>query len=223
MSDVRGYGRLLGMLGTTSDLVGLASIFPPSTTPAIMQDWTFPPGPPLPAEIPYAWLADSLRYRQEKPLTTAAVSRTAGGTAREQDADAISQYGDSPFSADLATACSADPANLAKHVIDFYAQAGQIPRSRMSAMTIHLTGRTQAELHRILSIGQGRRIHISGAPATWPAGMTEQVVEGISRSYTVGATITFLTSPVIGSTPSSAGPWFRFDVSRVPGTDIVPF
>lgn len=223
MSSVRGYGRFLGMLGDTSDLIGFASIFPPSTVSELLQDWAFQPGPPAPVEIPYGWLHDLLRYRQEKPLTSAAVTRDGASTARERDPVAISEYGDNPFTAALHTACTADAPNLAKHVIDFYAQAGQIPRSRMSSMTIQLAGRPQAELHRILSIRQGQRIHISGAPTTWPAGMTEQIVEGIARSYSDGALITFLTSPVIGSTPGVAGPWFRVDVSAADGTDLIPF
>lgn len=221
MSSVRGYGRFLGMIGSTSHLAGLASIFPPSTVPDILQDWAFQPGPPAPVEIPYAWLNDVLRHRPDKPLTSATVSQSGARTARERSAAAMAEYGDNPFTAELHTACASDAPNLAKHVIEFYAQAGQIPRARMSAMTIQLAGRTQAEIHRILSVKQGRRIHISGAPATWPAGMTEQIVEGISRSYSEGALITFLTSPVIG--PGEAGPWFRLDVSAVDGTDIIPF
>lgn len=223
MSSVRGYGRYLGMVGSTSDLVAFASVFPPSTVGDILQDWTFQPGPPAPVQIPYAWLADFLRYRPEKPLTSALVTRTGAGAARDRNDTAISEYGDNPFPAELTTACTADPASLAKHVIDFYAQAGVTPRSRMSAMTIQLAGRPQAEIHRILSIKQGRRLHISGAPATWPAGMTEQVVEGIARSYSEGALITFITSPVIGTDPGEAGPWFRLDVSALGGNDIIPF
>lgn len=223
MSSVRGYGRYLGMVGSASDLIAFASVFPPSTVGDILQDWTFQPGPPAPVQIPYGWLGDILQYRPEKPLTSAAVSRFGAGTARDRDNTAISEYGDNPFTAELHTACTADAPNLAKHVIDFYAQAGQIPRSRMSSMTIQLTGRPQAELHRILSIKQGQRVRISGAPASWPAGMTEQIVEGIAHSYSGGALITFLTSPVIGTTAGTAGPWFRLDVSALGGTDIVPF
>lgn len=223
MSSVRGYGRYLGAIGGSGGLVSPASVFPPSTVAAILTDWTFAPGPPAPAEIPYAWLADLLRYRPEKPLTTAAVTRQGGGTARHQDAAAVTEYGDNPFVATLHTACSADPAALAKHVISLYAQAGVSPRSRMSSLTIELTGRPQAELHRILSIRQGQRIHISGAPASWPAGMTEQIVEGINRSYSGGARITFLTSPVIGVDAGVAGPWQRVGTSLVGGDHIVPF
>lgn len=223
MSSVRGYGRYLGMIGRSGRLAGFADVFPPSTIPAILQDWAFQPGPPAVVQIPYVWLADQLRYRPEKPFTTAAVSRSGAGTARARNATAVSEYGDNPFSADLATACTADPASLAKHVVDHYAQAGQTPRSRMSSLTIQLAGKTQAEIHRILSIQQGQRISITGAPATWPAGMTEQIVEGIQRSYSEGATVTFQFSPVIGTTPGVAGPWFRLDVSAADGTDLIPF
>lgn len=223
MSDVRGYGRFLGAIGNSGALVGMASNFPPSTSAEILQDWTFLPGPPAPTEIPYTWLTDTLRYRPEKPFTTAAVSASGIGTAQRQDPAAVAEYGDNPFTADLLTACSADPGALAQHVIDFYAQAGVSPRSRMSSMTIELTGRPQSELHRLLSIKQGQRITITGAPATWPAGMTQQIVEGINRSYSGGATLTFRTSPVIGVDPGVAGPWFRLDVSELGGTDLIPF
>lgn len=223
MSSVRGYGRHLGMVGGTGRQVDFASIFPPSTVGAVVADWTFQPGPPQPVEIPYAWLGDVLRYRPEKPLTTAEVTRFGAGTARQQSAAAISEYGDNPFSAQLHTACTADAPSLAKHVIDRYAQAGVPPRSRVAAMAFRLAGRPQAELHRLLSVRQGQRIHITDAPATWPAGMTEQVVEGVVHSYSEGATLTFITSPVIGTQPGVAGPWFRLDVSTVDGADTVPF
>lgn len=221
--SVRGYGRLLGGIGSSSDLIGMCSLLPSDASAPIMQDWMFQPGPPAPVDIPYTWLSYNLRYRPEKPYTTATVTQAGGVTARAQDDDAVNEYGDNSFTAELATAVSADAANLAKHVVGMYAQAGQVPRVRMSQLVIQLAGRRGYEQHRILSIKQGQRIRITDAPPRWPVGMTEQIVEGRRRECSDGSVVTFITSPVIGVTPGVSGPWFRLDVSQLDATDRVPF
>ena len=226
MSDVRGYGRSLGMFGTSTALLGVPGIYPADNAAPILADWNFQPGPPAPVEIPYAWLAgfQPLRVRPDKPLTTASVSVNGGTTANAQDNDSLAAYGDNAFSADLHTATPADAQALAQWVVDYYAtDPDDVPRARFPALLVRLTGRTQAEMHRILSVGIGTRITITGAPATWPEGATEQVVEGIRHELSEARDVEWTTAPVVGSAPGTAGPWFRLDVSHWDGDDVIPF
>jgi hypothetical protein len=62
-------------------------------------------------------------------------------------------------------------------------------------------------------------------PTAWPAGVTELVIEGIE--HTIGSDdarwVRWKTAPVVGSTPGTAGPWFRLGESRTGGTDLLPF
>jgi len=58
----------------------------------------------------------------------------------------------------------------------------------------------------------------------WPEGTTDLVIEGISDTIGLNVrTRSLRTSPVIGSTPGTVGPWFRFDTSTLGGTDLMPF
>lgn len=215
MSDVRGYGRYLGMIGCGSTLLDQGGVFPADNAAPILNDWTWQPGPPAPVEIPYVWIFGDqpLRVRPDKPLTSAAVSVNNGRTATAQDKASIAAYGDNEFSAGLDTATTADAAALARWVVAYYAtDPDDVPRARFPQLLIRLTGRTQPEMHRILSVGIGTRITITGAPATWPQGATEQVVEGIRHTLGEARDVEWTTAPVVGSEPGEAGPWFRLDV-----------
>lgn len=218
MSDVRGYGRWLGPLGTTSDLLlGNVNVFPPDPTQQIIADWALPPGPPAPVQIPYTWLSPGLRGRPDKPLTTAVVAQDSGVTAERFNNNALTEYGDNPFELTMFTDGVDDPANLAEFVLKYYAtQPGQVPRTRFPSLTVVLNGRTVAEQWRLLGLKQGDRITITDAPSTWPAGTTEQVVEGVRHILGSNArTVQLNTSPVIGATAGMAGPWFRLGKSRL--------
>lgn len=223
MSDVRGYGRYLGMVGGSGVLLERVGVFPADNAAPILNDWTFQPGPPAPVEIPYEWLAGfaPLRVRPDKPLTSAAVTVNGGATATALDADSLAAYGDNEFSATLHSATPTDGPTLADWVVAYYAtDATDVPRARFPQLLIRLTGRTQPEMHRILLVGIGTRITITGAPATWPEGATEQVVEGIRHTLGEARDVEWTTSPVVGNTPGVAGPWFRSDVPYT-GTDIL--
>lgn len=223
MSDVRGYGRYLGMIGGGSALLDRTGVFPADNAAAIVNDWTWQPGAPRPVEIPYAWLAgfQPLRVRPDKPLTSAAVTVSGGGTPTAQDTASIAAYGDNEFSTTLHTATANDAVALAQWVVAYYAtDPDDVPRARFPQLLIRLTGRTQPEMHRILSVGIGTRITITGAPATWPEGATEQVVEGIRHSLGEARDVEWTTAPVVGSAPGVAGPWFRADVPYA-GTGFV--
>jgi hypothetical protein len=188
----------------------------------LAADWYFGGlGPPAPVEIPYTWLS-ALTWRVDLPYTSASVAGPSG-TDRRYDPDARARYGDRAYSATLSTATDADPANLAAWVMSYLADPGDTPRQRM-VLRLRLGSRTQTECWRVLDVGEGRRISITGAPSTWPAGATEQIVEG--RGHLVDAdehTVQWITSPVIGSSPGTAGPWFRLDNSQLDGDDALPF
>lgn len=223
MSDVRGYGRFLGMIGGGSTLLDRAGLFPADNAAPILNDWTWQPGPPAPVKIPYAWLAgfQPLRVRPDKPLTSAAVAIDGGATATATDAASLAAYGDNEFSATLHSATPGDAPTLADWIVAYYAtDPDAVPRARFPQLLIRLTGRTQPEMHRILGVGIGTRITITDAPATWPEGATEQVVEGIRHALGEARDVEWTTAPVVGSAPGVAGPWFRRDVLTT-GTDIL--
>jgi len=223
VSDVRGYGRYLGMIGGGSTLLDRAGLFPADNAAPILNDWTFQPGPPAPVEIPYHWLAgfQPLRVRPDKPLTSASVGIDGGATATAQDAASLAAYGDNEFSATLHSATPADAPTLADWVVAYYAtDPDDVPRARFPQLLIRLTGRTAVEMQRILSVGIGTRITITGAPATWPEGATEQVVEGIRHSLGEARDVEWTTAPVVGNAPGVEGPWFRLDVLTT-STDIL--
>lgn len=181
---------------------------------------------PLPVQIPYLWLTaiQPLRSRPDKPLTTAAVTQTGGPTARAQDADSLGAFGDNLFQATLDTATRGDTQALADWVISYYAtEPTDVPRARFPSLLLRLNARTLAEKQRIMGVTIGTRISITGAPATWPQGATEQVVEGIRQIRGEAADVVWNTAPVVGATPGTAGVWFRLDSSVLDGTHVVLF
>ena len=154
------------------------------------------------------------------------ITVTGGSTTSQFDAASTAEYGDLNYSATLDTDTQADAVSLAGWILDYYAvQAGTVPRQRFLQLPlVPLNARTTAEQQLILSIGIGRRIRITNPPTTWPAGLSEQVIEGIAHS--IGAderTITWRTSPVVGVVNGVAGPWFRFGSSSWGGPDIFLF
>lgn len=223
-SSLRGDGRFLGMIGDTSDLVPRAEVLPSDPVAPMLADWTFQSGPPTPIQIPYTWLSPPLRSRPDKPLTVAEV--TSGGvTTPVRDAPSAGEYGENLFTATLASPLTIDGVNLANWIIDYYAtQPGAVPRTRFPALALKLNARTRGEQMRILAVTIGTRITITGAPTTWPAGATEQVVEGIHHSHgPEDRVVEWNTAPVVGASAGTAGPWFRFGVSVIGGTDVIPF
>lgn len=181
--------------------------------------------PPDPTEIPYDWLLPPLTFRPERPLNAASVTQTSGATARRADRTSQVEWGVNTFTETLDTAVDVDAANLAAHVITFYAtQPGDVPRSRSSAMTFNLNEREDSECLTLLRIGRGDRIRITGAPADWPEGATELVIEGLTNSIAVDVRwLSWWVAPVIGTDTGIAGPWFRWDNSSWDGTDLRPF
>lgn len=199
------------------------------TYTAVATDWFFGGYPPEPTQIPYGWLTPPVRARPDKPTNDATVQRTGGGSSRAADQDSQNEYGVKTASGtlELDTVLAADPPSLAAYIIALYAtQPGEVPRMRCPQLKINLCqdGLTTENRQTILALGRGQRISITDTPATWPAGLSELVVEGVAHSIAVDErTVTWNTSPVIGTTPGTAGPWFRLDDSVIDGTDILPF
>lgn len=183
--------------------------------------WGF--SPPVPVKIPYTWLSRPFRSRADRPITNAAVSRTNAGTAYATNTAGITSFGHVAATTGLDTAQNGDPQSLANWLITYYAS----PRMRCPSLTINLFGpdRSDYEKWRVLGVTIGTRIQITGAPATWPEGITSLIVEGIVHQIGQAVrTVIWTTSPVIGATPGTAGPWFRLNGgSNINGADAVPF
>lgn len=180
-------------------------------------------GHPLPAvEIPFDWLRPPVRIRLDTPLNVAEVSQADGDTARSTDAASISGNGGREwrFSESIDSIVAADAVNLAKWITDYY----DTQRPRCARLAFVLNDRAHEDIWRILGVTAGRRIAITDAPAGWPTGAAELVVEGVRHSILADLrTVEWITTPVIGAEVGEVGPWFYADDSRTDGTDVVPF
>lgn len=186
----------------------------------IGRDFYFGGLPPDPVEIPYTWLRPPLTFRPDSPVNVAEVTRSGGTAAVARDHDSISEYGEWAARVTLDTATAADAANLADWLVAYYTD----PRQRCPALAFALNSRTDDEVQRLLSCRLGTRIRVTDAPATWPAGATELIIEGIQHSIAADfRLLSWSTSPVIGESAGQAGPWFYLDQSFMDGTDVVPY
>lgn len=196
-----------------------------ATTAAVMADWYFGATATLPTQIPFLWIATPAQWRPDQPWTTATVGVTGGATAFGSNAASLAEFGDTNYAATLDTALPADAASLAAHVMFYYAtQPGAVPRRRFTVLRFVLNARTRPEQMRILQVHRGDRFVITGAPATWPASVLTQVVEGIAHSIgDSDRVVAWLTSPVAGEVDGTPGPFFRLDTSVLGGPDKTPF
>jgi hypothetical protein len=195
-----------------------------SAVEAIWTDLYFGGTPPAPVQIPYTWISPPHQRRPDKPFTVAAVTAADGTVVRAIDRAARAEHGENTLSVTIAASSVAEAPALAQYVLDFYAQPGAVPRQRASLVVLILNGRTPTEQWRILDVTEGRRIQITDVPSSWPDGFEHQVVEGVRHILDdQERRVEWMTSPVIGSTPGEAGPWFRLDSSRLGGSDVVPF
>lgn len=187
------------------------------------NDFFFGFTPPIPIQIPYDWLSPPLRARSDAPINDVSVARPGGLTAYQRNDTSVSRFGDFTATYTLDTAIDADLQAFANWVVSYYA----ISRSRCPSLMINLFGpkRTDADRLRVLGVAIGTRIQITGSPATWPEGIFSLIVEGVTHQFGGNVrTVTWNTSPVIGSVPGTSGPWFRLNgVSQINGADVVPF
>lgn len=220
MPSGRGLQRAVPQMAPWERLFDLPSWTSDDQT-RLAQDWYFAGLGPLTAvAIPWTWLSGPLRFRQDSPLNEAAVSRSGGATAYASDSTSIDTYGQWSFSATLTTPDATDAQNLADWTVDFYTD----PRVRCPQLHLILSRRTPDECWTILEREVGDVITITGVPSGWPQGANTLVIEGIVHTSTSDArTVDWSTSPLIGSSPDVAGPWFRLDTSVLGGTDVLPY
>jgi hypothetical protein len=218
-----GYGRYLGVGDSLviEDLFGRPDA-PSSIGPMVARDWLWGGAPPAPVVVPYSWLDQPLHFRPDAPVNYALVSRVNGNTARsvnKTSSDASTEYRASGVTLDCVT--PADPPNLADHVTGNFAS----PRMRCPSLTFDLLIRTDPERQLLLGVAEGQPIVVSGTPASWPEGTASLVIEGVRHVIGIDQrTVIWNTSPVVGSTPGTAGPWFRLDASKLDtGSDKLPF
>jgi hypothetical protein len=215
-------------------LVGGADIFdedlqpwpeqPYSPLAAILNDYYWGAGvtgPPTVTEIPYAWLTYPVISQPTTAYTKAVVSQTGGTTGyATASAATVRRYGASTFTATLDTPVGPDVANLATFVTTYQAT----PRPRRPVLRVMLYNRTDAEILRVMRLTFGSRVRITGAPANWPPGGANFTVEGIHHKAAVDERwVDLTTSALIGTAPTTPGPWFHWGASSWGGTDIRPF
>jgi hypothetical protein len=193
----------------------------PYTSYDIASDWYFADlGPSGFVEIPWTWLSGPLRFRPDPPINSAAVTTDGGGTSYASDKDSIDEYGQWPFTHTTNSANDKDAANLAAWIVEYYKD----PRVRLAQANLILNKRTPAECRRVLRQEIGNKIQISGTPTGWPEGAVNLLIEGITHRSAVDVrTVTWSLSPLIGSEPDAAGPWFRLNGSQLGGDDVLPW
>jgi hypothetical protein len=173
-------------------------------------------------QIPFEWLSQPLAMRPDAPVNSVTVPLTGGRTAaRYTNLTSIAQYGTySPQTPTLDSQSATDAAALAQYLGTFYADR----RQRCPQLTLDLLPRTDLERRLILSVIEGQRITLTGTPATWPVWLPDLIVEGIVHTASVDArTVVWNTSPLIGSYPGAAGPWFTLGSSLLGGPDLMPY
>jgi hypothetical protein len=192
---------------------------------AIWTDILFGGAAPTPLHIPYLWIANPLLSQPDKALTTATVSTSGGATVTLTDTASAAAFGTNKFDASLNSPLSSDALALATYIITYYAtDPSTVERQRLVGVRFILNARTPTECWTILSGARGDRFSIIGAPAFWPPGMSEQVIEGVAHSSDGESRfVDWVTQPVIGATYGAAGPWFGSDDSITDGTDLAPF
>lgn len=200
-----------------SNLLTLPAWTGDETPAALAQDWYLDGlSDPAPVQIPWTWIAGPLRFRQDKAITYAAVTKSGGATSTASVA-ADEQI---DFTATLDTVNDVDAENLAHFAITYY----DAPRTRCPQLRLILNSRAATEIWTILGLRIGDRVQITGVPTGWPDGADHLVIEGIRHSSRGDLRVVeFSTSPVIGEAVGEVGPFFRVGVSALGGTDLLPW
>lgn len=186
------------------------------TDPLVAQDWYMSGlSAPAPIEIPYSWLSGPLRFRQDKAFTRSSVTKSGAGIA----VSVVDSDEEIEHTATLDSNNNVDTGNLAHFTVTYYDE----PRTRASQLRLFLNKRAPTEIWTILGVKVGDRITITGTPTGWPNGATSLVVEGIHHTSAGARVVEWSTSPLIGETIGSVGPFFRVGVSALDGTDLLPW
>lgn len=193
------------------------------TAATVASDYFFGVAPPPVTVIPYDWLSPPATFRADAPINDPQITNGRGGVVQSPNAASIATYGDFPLPVTLSTISDGDAPALAYWFSVYYAGF----RMRCPGLTVNLLDarRTQADIWRVVGVRIGDRISIPDAPGTWPQGANTMFVEGITHTVSQNERkVSFNCSPVIGSTPGTAGPWFTADNSFAGSTtDLAPF
>src|SRR5688572_7466767 len=144
-----------------------------ASTVTVLNDYWWGSSP-APVQIPFEWISSPAEWVEDPPLNVAQIGGTPGASAEAPES--IAEFGESTFTATLASATAADSTTLAHWVLAYYATGpNESPRVRFVGLRFVLNFRSPEEIRTLLSVGEGRRISITATPATWPAGAAEQV------------------------------------------------
>lgn len=236
-TSASGKGRWLGM-GEWGDDDLITDVERPTPAAAlVVNDWWWT-GPPTPTLIPWTWLTTPLELRQDKPINYAAITGTSNVVAVATNSTSQTTYGTFSATGTIYTDLVRDAANLAAFLVTYYSS----PLLRVPTWTIDLVPRIASgnaeEVWRVLGRGIGDRVTLgpvtltdSGGttvtlpvPSQLPAAAQSIVIEGIAQvSSPTIRTVTWTSSPLLGTTPGTPGPWFQLDYSALDGTDLAPF
>lgn len=165
---------------------------------------------PDPVEIEWDWLSGSIRFRQDRPITVAQITKSGAGPAVARAiSDELIE-----FNASLEALNDVDAPNYAHWLVTYYDQA----RTRLSKLELVLNKRTEEEIWTILGVTVGTRISITGVPDGYPRGADQLIVEGIHHIAGGNASarvVEWSTSPVIGTEVGEVGPYFRVGVTQL--------
>jgi hypothetical protein len=189
---------------------------------AVAIDLFWGVAPPAVVTVDYTWLVQPLRMRPDPPTNDQAATTTNGVYARAIAAASVTAYGTyAGQQIQLDTINDGDAGAYASYTTTFYAA----PRQRIPQITFDLLQLTDLQRQTILAVQLGQRITVANVPSTWPAGCNSMIVEGIAHVIgTDDRLVSWNTSPVIGASADTVGPWFRLGASFLnSGTDLVPF
>lgn len=234
MAGASGHGAPLGM-GEWGDDDLITDVERPTPSAAlVVNDWFWGGQPPVPTIIPWTWLQAPIEMRIDQPINSAEITPTGGNSSSASNFPSQATYGVFSASASLDTISIDDAQNFATWLVTYYAN----PLLRVPVLTLSLIHRTDEERWRILGREAGDRITLGPGtiqdapghlvtlpvPAGLPPGAVSFVIEGFHHtSSPTERTVEWTTAPLIGTTPGIPGPWFRWDYSRLDGTDVIPF
>lgn len=203
------------------DLLGNPALLDAATAEATtVADYIWGAAPPAITQIPLFWLMRPVTFRQDPPINHVDANRSSGVVVRTDGAASQFEFGVWPTQVTLATATDADPGNYGAFVTGNYG----IQRMRCPQISIELQHRTLSERRLILAQEIGRRIQLTGVPASWPEGAANLIIEGIGhQAGSASRVVTWNTAPCVGPTIGQVGPWFRANLSFTDVGDKLAF
>lgn len=177
---------------------------------------------PVAATIDLSWLSGQWQQRIQQPINVVTVTAGDGTQVTTRNAASALEYGEYAPSAGvvLGSAVTEDADNYGAWLTTNYAD----PRVRAPAMQIDLIAKTNTIRHTVLGREISDRIAMSGLPANAPEGIGAQFIEGVTHHInTRRRTVTFNTSPLVGTTPGVSPTWPVVDTALVGASTLIPF